>query len=300
MMRVSNITVFENVTSNLGRVTDALFKANEVVSTTKRINRLSDDPVGLVSVLDLRSSLAGVDQMGRNIEMGKTWLTAGESALTQVESLLSDAKGLCVQMVSATTGSTERSNAAESADGYLKQLLSLSNTEVGGRYIFSGTATDTVPFSFDNEATPTSVAYAGNDAPFGIKIGKSLNVEVGRDGEATFGSSGSSIFDTLIALRDALQGNDVDGIQQSMDKLDDSMDSIRSLISDTGAKTLRLETKQTILGDLKLSYAERKSSIEDADLAEAITQMQGKELAYQAALASSSKLMSMSLVDYLK
>jgi flagellar hook-associated protein 3 FlgL len=197
-MRVSNITIFENVTNNLGTVTEALSKANEVVSTTKKINRLSDDPVGLVSVLDLRSSLGGVDQIGRNIEMGKSWLTAGESALSQAESILSDAKSLCVQMSSATIGSTERSNAAESADGILKQVLSLANTEVGGRYIFSGTATDTIPFSFDNENTPTSVTYAGNDSAFSVKIGKSLNVDVGRDGEATFGSSGSSIFDTLI------------------------------------------------------------------------------------------------------
>ncbi len=298
-MRVSNLTVFERVSNNLGRVTESLYKANEVVSTARRINRLSDDPVGLVSVLDLRSSLAGVEQMGRNSETGKTRLTAGESALTQAESLLSDAKALCVQMSSANVASTERANAAELADGYLRQLLSLANTEVGGRYIFSGTATDTVPFSFDDEDTPTLVNYSGNDTPFSIKIGKNLNVEVGRDGEATFGSSGSSIFDQLIDLRDALRGNDIGGIQQAMDELDDSMDSVRSLISNTGSKTLRLDTKEKILEDLNLSYQDRKSSIEDADMAEAIIQVKGKELAYQAALSSSSKLMSMSLVDYL-
>jgi flagellar hook-associated protein 3 FlgL len=298
-MRVSNITVFENVSSNLGRVTEALFRANEVVSTTRRINRLSDDPVGLVSVLDLRSSLAGVEQMGRNIRMGRSWLTAGESALSQVETLLSDAKSLSVHMASATVGEAQRGNAAESVDGYLRQLLSLANTEVGGRYIFSGTATDTVPFSFDDENTPTLVNYSGNDTPFSIKIGKNLNVEVGRDGEEAFGAGGSGIFDTLIDLRDALQGNDIVGIQQAMDDLADSMESVRAIISNTGAKTLRLDTKEKILEDLNLSYQERKSSIEDADMAEAIMQMKGKELAYQAALASSSKLMTMSLVDYL-
>ena len=103
-MRVSSITIFENVTSNLGRVTEALWKANEVVSTTKRINRLSDDPVGLVTVLDLRSSLAGVEQMEKNIQMGRSWLTAGESALSQMESLLGDVKALAVQMANSTVG----------------------------------------------------------------------------------------------------------------------------------------------------------------------------------------------------
>lgn len=298
-MRVSSMTIFENVTSNLGRVTESLWKANEVVSTTKRINRLSDDPVGLVTVLDLRSSLAGVEQMEKNIQMGRSWLTAGESALSQMESLLGDAKALAVQMANATVGGTERSNAATLADGFLRQLLSLANTDVGGRYIFSGTETDTVPFSFDNEETPTLVTYDGNDTPFSIRLGKNLSVGVGMDGEEAFGSSGNSVFDTLIALKQALQGNDVAGIGQAMDVLDSHMDSIRSLISDTGAKTLRLDTKEKILQDLNLSYSERKASIEEADIAEAIMQLKSTELAYQAALTSSSKVMSRSLVDYL-
>lgn len=298
-MRVSSITIFENVTSNLGRVTEALWKANEVVSTTKRINRLSDDPVGLVTVLDLRSSLAGVEQMEKNIQMGRSWLTAGESALSQMESLLGDVKALAVQMANSTVGGAQRSNAAVLADGYLRQLLSLANTDVGGRYIFSGTETDTVPFSFDNEATPTLVTYDGNDTQFSIRLGKNLSVAVGMDGEAAFGSSGNSVFDTLIDLKQALQGNDVAGIGQAMDALDSHMNSIRSLISGTGAKTLRLDTKEKILQDLNLSYSDRKSSIEEADITEAIMQLKSTELAYQAALTSSSKVMSTSLVDYL-
>ncbi len=298
-MRVSSITIFENVTSNLGRVTEALWKANEVVSTTKRINRLSDDPVGLVTVLDLRSSLAGVEQMEKNIQMGRSWLTAGESALSQMESLLGDAKALAVQMANSTVGGAQRNNAAVLADGYLRQLLSLANTDVGGRYIFSGTETDTVPFSFDNEATPTLVTYDGNDTQFSIRLGKNLSVAVGMDGEEAFGSSGNSVFDTLIDLKQALQGNDVAGIGQAMDALDSHMDSIRSLISGTGAKTLRLDAKEKILQDLNLSYSDRKSSIEEADITEAIMQLKSTELAYQAALTSSSKVMSTSLVDYL-
>lgn len=298
-MRVSSITLFENVTRNLGRTTETLFKANEVVSTTKRINRLSDDPVGLVTVLDLRSAIAGVEQIGRNIDMGRSWLRADESALFQAETLLGEAKALSVQMANTTVGPAERSNAAILADGYLRQLLSLANTDVGGRYIFSGTATDTVPFAFDNEATPTSVTYCGNDTPFSVRLGKNLSVEVGRAGEGAFGGSGNSVFDTLIDLKKALQANDVAGIRQVMEALDSQMDSIRSRISEAGARTLRLDTKETVLKDLRLSYIDRKSSIEEADIAEAIMHLKSAEVAYQAALASSSKAMARSLVDYL-
>lgn len=298
-MRIANQTLYDNITTNLGRVTEAMWKANRVVSTTKRINQISDDPVGLVTVLELRGSLAGIQQMGKNIETGRTWLNAGESALTQTGDLLTNAKSLCVRMVTSTVSASERRSAAQSVDGYLRQLLFVANTDVGGRYIFSGTKTDTTPFSFDDEDNPTTMVYSGNDTPFSIKIGESLTVEVGRDGEDAFGSAGNSVFDVLIDLKSALQNNDVGGIQAAMDDMDYYMDSVNSLVSNTGAKTLRLEAKDQILQDLNLSYTERKSVIEDADIAEAIMDLSGKELAYQAALASSSKVMSLSLVDYL-
>ena len=48
-----------------------------------------------------------------------------------------------------------------------------------------------------------------------------------------------------------------------------------------------------------MSYTDRKSQIEDADIAEAIIQLKSRELAYNAALNSAANVMSKSLVDYL-
>jgi flagellar hook-associated protein 3 FlgL len=298
-MRVANKTIYDNVTINLGRVTEAMWQANEVVSSAKKINKLSDDPVGQVTLLDLRSSLAGVEQLGRNIEVGRSWLTAAESSLTQTQDLLSEIKNLCVQMSSATVGSSERSAASVLVDGYLRQLLSLANEDVGGRYIFSGSKTDTQPFALDNDQNPTAVVYSGDDAPFSIRIGKGLTVEVGRDGEEAFGPAGSGLFDLIIDLKDYLATNDVQGVQQVMGDLDSEMEEMRSLIANTGTKILRLETKEKILEDVDLNYTERKSQVEDADIVEAIMDLKARELAYQAALSSSSKVMKLSLVDYL-
>lgn len=298
-MRVANKTIYDNIAVNLGRVTQSMWKANEVVSSAKKINHLSDDPVGMVTLLDLRSTLAGVEQLGRNIEVGRSWLGAAESSLMQTQDLLSELKSLCVQMSSATVGPSERGSASTLVDGYLRQLIALANEQVGGRYIFSGSKTDTQPFALNNESNPTTVVYSGDDAPFSVRIGKDLSVEVGRDGQEAFGTAGSGLFDLIIDLKDALAGNDISGINQVMGELDTEMESMRSLIANTGTKILRLDTKDKILEDMKLNYTDRKSQIEDADIVEAIMELKGKELAYQAALSSSSKVMGLSLVDYL-
>lgn len=305
-MRVTNKSLYENIVMRLNTVSSAMVRANDVVSSGKKINRLSDDPVGLVSVLNLRSSLANLAQLERNLAAGRSWLDAGESALNQVEMILSDTKALCVQMASANMGSAERGNATALVNGYLQQILALSNTQVGGRYIFGGTKTDIAPFELSGD---TEVIYQGNESPFSIKIGRNMDLAVGRNGEQIFGNDDfdwndlgaghDNVFKTLIDLKGYLSANDPASVRETLAKLDGHLENIRAVISDTGAKALRLDTKQKIIEDLKLGYTERLSSIEDSDIAEAIMNLKSKELAYQAALASSSRVMQMSLLNYI-
>ena len=294
-MRIAQKTLFDNITRDLSRTSTEMFSANQTVSSGKRIEKLSDDPVGLVSVLDLNSSLANISQLERNINTGRSWLNMAEASLSQVEDLVSQTKALCVDMASATRGAVERENASTLVEGYLQQIVSLANTQISGRYIFSGTCTDTAPFVYEETAIPPNVTYQGNDSPFSVKIGKNLNVAVGQNGEAIFGD----IFDTFLDLKTALQANDISSIQGAMDKLDTHLDTLGTAISNTGAKSIQLDARETIIQDLNLTYTERKSKLEDVDLAEAILKLKSRETAYQAALSSSSKVMTMSLLDYL-
>ena len=292
-MRVANTTIYDMVKFNLNNITEELNKANKVVSTGKRINNLSDDPVGLNQVLNIKSTLSNIEQLGRNISLGKSWLTASESALTQVQNQISDAKALCVQMATATTGSAERASAAATVQNTLEEIVSLTNTEVNGRYVFAGSKTDAAPFSRDNDTNV--VTYNGDNKAFTMKIGRDATVEVGSDGEAVFGD----IFTTLSDLKDALEADDVSGIQAAMSNLDTHFDRISTKISEIGSKMLRMETKEKIFQDLNITNTERLSKIEDADITEAIMDLKAKELAYKAALASSARVMQLSLVDYL-
>ncbi|MFP4036857.1 MAG: flagellar hook-associated protein FlgL [Desulfobacteraceae bacterium] len=297
-MRIANKTIYDTIKNNLFRTSDEMTRANQVISSGKRINRPSDDPVGQVSVLGLRSSLANIEQLGRNITMGRSWLDMAESAMNQTEEVLSEAKALAVQMSNSTQGQTQRESAAQQVEGYIEQILNAANTQVDGRYIFSGTKTDTTPFAYDREQG--QVDYQGNGTSFKVRIGKDMEVEVGRDGRDVFGDpDGDSMFKTLIDFAHSLRSNDAAGIQDAIGELQGQLDSVNSSIAENGARSIRLNLRESIIEDLDLSYTERKSTLEDADLAEAVVDLKTKELAYQAALASSSRVMQMSLVNYL-
>jgi flagellar hook-associated protein 3 FlgL len=288
-MRVTNRSIFESIKFNLGNISEELNNASEIASTGKRINSLSDDPVGLTQSLSIQSSLANIEQMQRNINYGNSWLNASESALTNVDNILSDTKALCIQMASGTVGSSQRSAAAETVQNNLEEIVSLANTDVSGNYIFSGSKTDTIPFDPDG-------TYNGDSNAFSIKISNSSTIEIGSDGDAVFGT----IFTTLADLKTALQSNDVSGIEDAIGKLDANLNDISGKISDIGSKMDRMQIKNNIFQDLNLSNTERLSNIEDADMAEAIMNVSAAQLTYQAALSSSAKVMSLTLVDYLQ
>jgi flagellar hook-associated protein 3 FlgL len=398
-MRVATSMVYSSIRSNLSDIIRGLNDASKTVITGKRINTLSDDPMGMVNATGIKSTLKGLDQLERGLSLGKTWLTASESALTQAQNLVSEAKTLAIQMANSPISSSNRENAAIMVQHHLEQLVSLANTRVGDRYIFSGNHTDTPPFALEADGSIVrkedgSVRYQGDNQPFAIKTEGGSTLTIGGDGDAVF----SRIFDTLANFREALDGGSVtitmgadegdadtaagtvdrtritiggealtvvftdtgydnwdeiddltkladllnqqegltatkvgdtqlkletaagvtlaiaDGgilagsdavgnvndVNTAMDALDIDFEDLNSQITAVGSKMIRLDMKFTMYQELKINGTERLSALEDADIIAAITHLEQMQLSYQAALSSSSKLMSTSLLDYLK
>lgn len=310
-MRVANKIMYDMVKQNLARTTEELSRVNEAVVTGRRINDLSDDPVGLGRALNIKSAVSNLEQLGRNITMGKPWLTASESALSQVQDLISEAKAMAIQMATGTISADQRTAAAESVQHMLEQVVSLANTEVNGHYVLAGTKISTKPFYYadaagdpvSDAADATQILYDGNNSPFTITVGRDTTVAVGSDGEAVFQPSGAGadddIFQTLIDLRTYLESDDVDGIQGQIPKLADCFGNLSTTISEMGSKLVRMEMKEKILQDLNITYTDKLSGIEDADITEAVVELRSKELAYKATLASSTKVLELSLVNYM-
>jgi flagellar hook-associated protein 3 FlgL len=187
--------------------------------------------------------------------------------------------------------------------------MALANTRVEDRYIFSGNRTDIPSFKVETETDEfgdpvvdefgdpvEKIGYQGDNQPFSIKIGTGGMTEIGGDGGQLF----SQIFDTLAAFKTALESDDLDGINDAITALDIDFDHLNSEISSVGSRMSRLDMKSAIFQEMEMNETEKLSAVEDADIIEAITRLEQMQLSYQAALSSSTKLMSMNLLDYLK
>jgi len=185
-MRVASISLYSMSDYRLGKLSTKLNGANEVISTGNRINQLSDDPIGLTQVLNLKSRVDNLDQMDKNIGMGKTWLDGAETTLDSTIDLLSEVTTSCSQLINASATLQERTDAIAHVEGVMQKILGLGNVQVNGNYVFGGTKTDIPPLIYNDKEDPPNVNYAGDLRAFKIKTTDISTIEVGKVGKSVF------------------------------------------------------------------------------------------------------------------
>ena len=140
-MKISNRMLYSQVNRDISRNSEILFKLSGQISSAKRINKPSDDPLGLSSVLTNRTDLNMFDQYGKSINYATGWLSRMESLVQDTDDLLARASELTIQEVSATASADTREGAAEEIKQIRSMLISNANAKYGNKYIFSGTRT---------------------------------------------------------------------------------------------------------------------------------------------------------------
>ena len=296
-MRIATSTLFDGLERRIQQLTEGLHTVNEKLASQKKINRPSDNPLGAASAIGYRNLLSQVDQYGRNLNTGKSWMNSSESALSQSQDVVTRAKEIAIQMANATQSAATRSNMAVEVGHLLDQAISLGNTQVGGKYIFAGYRTGTAPFEKVNNGTIDTAQYNGDGNDFQVAIGQGETLAVGRNGQTAY--MNSTLFDTLGGLKKALDDNNVTGIQQAMTGLDSTLDHFNDQLADVGARANRLETRQGILQNMTLDFKEQLSQVEDADIAEMSIELKQVEMAYQAALMTTARVGNLSLTNYM-
>jgi len=297
-MRVSTRLLSQGLQGRLQKLSEDLKNINEKIASGKMINRPSDNPIAVVDSMTLKTSLSQIEQYQRNIQNGTSWLNLRESALTEMNDLVTRAREISIQMANDTQSAGTRASAAVEVGELLDQAIALGNTESGGNYIFAGYRTKTTPFSKTVVGGIETAQYNGDTNDFQLQIGKGETLVVGRNGQDAL--MDSNLFTTLGTLKKALEDNDVTTVRQQLDQLKGVTEALDSEVADTGAKGSRLDVKTSVLSELALTLKERLSNVEDADLAEMITLLNQKELAYQAAMMTSVRVSELTILNYLQ
>jgi flagellar hook-associated protein 3 FlgL len=387
--RVTQNVIFNATTNILHRQARRLLDAQQVVETQKRINTISDDPVGAGQVLGLRTQLAQTQQFLRNIDRATTLANSYDTALEQANTIITRARELVVsQANSAATSDSTREAAAIEIIGLREQLIDIANTRVGNRFIFAGHRDTQAPFAsvtptatlgggntgtgavssitisnvtdvtgdayqivftspttfdilnttdgatlstgnaftagqditldgitlqitgapaagdtFDITTSPAG-AYGGDSGAVRLEIDQDVFATVNLTGDAVFQgvgvTGGVDIFDVFNDVVEALRSNDEATLVAALDRLDAAQDQIVGQQAIVGGRENLLDNTTLRLEDAALNIQTLISSIEDVDIAEAITNFTRAESAYQASLGAASRIIQPSLLDFLR
>jgi len=296
-MRVGTSSLYSGIRQRIQQLASDLKDLNEKVASGKKLNRPSDDPFAMVESMKLKSTMVQFDQYGRNMKTASSWMSLGETVLSQCLDLVGRARELTVQMASDTQSADTRAAAASEAGHLLDQAISLGNTQLAGRYIFSGYKTSTAPFSKTTTAGIETAQYNGDTHDFQVQIGKDETISAGKNGQTVL--MDSSLFETLGNLKKALEGNDPANIQAQLGNLTTAENYLNNQIADAGGRQNRLQVKQTVMDRLNGDLQERLSIAEDADLPGVIMDLKSREIAYQAAMAAAARVHDLTLLNYM-
>ena len=396
-MRISMPTIFSNIQTQLQRLVEDLQYTNATMTTGRKYQRISDNPVDVGTLMGLNAESAQITQYQRNLETANNWLSSTESALSNINDVVSETAALAEQMATGTYNADQRVAAAQQVQQYLEEIMQMGNVRFQGNYLLSGYKIDTAPFTMDANftiqqpemhlkeggsadraatasgtytgtdsvtyiveivsggatgaatfrvsedggqtwsATDTStgaaqnigtdgaqvtfdpastnwvagdrftisvyrpITYQGDSNTLEVSVGRNSTQEVSQVGSEAVGGLGGTndLFEIMAKLKSNLEANDSGEVGKRLEELRDYQAHLTSIMAGQGAALNRITIKQNTYATLQEEVTTNIATTGDTDLVEATNAMAAKELAYQAALQSSTMVMQLSLLDYL-
>jgi flagellar hook-associated protein 3 FlgL len=291
--RITQRLMVERSLSSMQAGLGRLSESQEQLSTGRIINRPSDSPTGTNTAMHLREALAGNTQFARNAEDGLGWLGRIDGTMTSMLDQVRKARELIVQGASTGTGSsTSREALATELSQIREGLLDLANTKHLGRPVFGGTTAGGSAYASDG-------SYVGDTGAVNRSIGHDVRVQVNITGQDAFGVGTDNLFavidEAITSMRSA-----PDSLGTSLDRLDTIRAGMETTLATVGTRYGRIENTLNLIKDAEVDLTASLSEVENVDIAKAIVELQMQEVAYQAALGATARVLQPSLIDFLR
>ncbi len=319
-MRVTEGTNFNLIRDNIQRSRGRMEKLQGQTATLKKLNTPSDDPVGAAKVLEVRTEKVNNDQYQMNAKMAQTFLNNSDHALSELSEILVRAKEIALSQSSgASSNDDTRIGVAEEVTQLFKQAVAAGNRRIGDRFLFGGYKTTTPPIDPEGK-------YVGDDGQMMVEIGNDVFISVNVPGFEAFntnpkrtpdlngpymhnrtpaskdeaGPENVNVFDELQTLRINLLTGNIEGIRNTLERFDQAHSNLVAMRARVGSRIQGIQSTELSIDRHNLTNAALTSQLEDADMAQVVSDLAKEETVFKSSLASSQKLIQPTLMDFLK
>lgn len=293
-MRISTAYQFESYTSDIRLAQERMAIAGRQVSTGKRLEKPSDDPLGTSRVLTMRSYKAATEQYTKNLQVAKGVLGYTEDALGSLHDGVKRAYALAVQGANSATDQTGRNAMAQEITEIQSRLVQIANSRgPAGQFIFAGQDNTAVPYTVGGG----TITFNGDNNPVVIEISPSETMQVNSLGEPMF----SDTYNKLETLKNNLLGGNVGAISGvGINDMQSAMTNINAERGQVGAKLRQVDEYNNQYTRRVDDLTQGISDIEEVDVSQAIMSYQLAQTAYEAALRVASQGYQLSLMDFIQ
>jgi flagellar hook-associated protein 3 FlgL len=301
-MRVTQSMLANNMLKHLSASYANLGKYQEQLSTGKKINRPSDDPVVAMKGIAYRTNLTEIEQFKRNFSEAYNWIENSDAALDKATQALQRIRELVVQAGNDTYEATQRQAISQEIKQLTDQLVMIANTKVGDKYIFNGTNTLEPPVQMNG----TSITTSSNAEEVKIELAKGIYIGVNVDPTKVFhydaSQKGKGLFSDLQSLANDLDNPAKTGkdINEYLGYIDQHITNLLGVRAELGARMNRIELMEDRIDSQQVIAEKMLADNEDVDMEKVITDLKTQESVHRAALAVGARIIQPTLVDFLR
>lgn len=297
-MRITTNMVTSQLVAELQQLESQQSSLQAEVSSGQSVTQPSDNPAVFGQVIQEESQSQEISQYNTNASQALDVAQASYAGLNSLTQIYDRAVQLAT-LGSGTLGTSANQGYADELDQLIQQAVTTANSQYNGSYLYAGTAVNAAPFavSTGSGGEITAVNYAGNSSQTAIPISATSSIAATTDGTTNAGIA--TMINDMIAVRDALNSGDSSSLSTASTALNNDEETLSSAVAENGAVQLRIQSAQTQEQSGSTEITNLISNQTSADLPTTMTQLSQTELAYQAALETASRVMNLSLTDYL-
>ena len=291
---LSTSLFYHRSSSAMTGLTAGADKLYEQLSSGKRILAPSDDSAAWQKLQGLATAKADAKSDTANVKLAQGILAQADSSLASIGDQLKSASDLAVQAGNGTLSAEAKGAIATQLQGILDSVVALANGKDARGVALFGGANDTAAVTASNGRLTFAAGTAG-----AIPIGDGQTVQATVNAKTFLEAGDDDLATVLTGMIAALNAGDAlpDG---SADALKTIADQTTSAQASLGARAARVDLVYAQQTTAATDREAARSSLEDVDFTQAITDLQKTMTVLQATQASFSKLSALSLFDYLR
>jgi flagellar hook-associated protein 3 FlgL len=284
--------------ANLNRVQQQMQQAQSQVSSGLRVQQASDDPAAIAEILQLEGDLGQNQQIQTNLNSASSQLGTADSALQTALQAVESATSVGTQGANSTATATERAALAQQVAGILQSLVSVSNTNVNGLYIFSGDLATQPSYQVD-PTQPTGVKQLTTAPATQVVVDvNGTSIPISRTAQQIFDvrdASGNpttgNVFAAVNSLLTNLQSNNQAGIAQAVIDLQSADQYLNEQLSFYGQAENNVSSATSLAQKFQTQEKSNLSQLRDTDVAAVAIQLSQDGVQNQATLSAESTLL---------